>query len=252
LPDSINMERDTRSRHLWIAALAALYIFVVLAVDTLAAQRVQWPFPWSRLQWHLSTTFPTLRGTPWGAFDIYKFLFWLVIPFAICAPRMDWRYLAGKWDRWDALLVGGLALLGMAAMFVIPLVPALQTTYPGMGHLTAAQKWQYVHGAMVWNVSWLFGWEFLHRYMLLKAVQRAPLTGSWGMPGNSLNQWYWLAVPLSETLYHLQKPGIEALGMCFFSVILTLWCLKRKNWLVACLVHLIIEVELLVFMTLLQ
>jgi hypothetical protein len=32
------------------------------------------------------------------------------------------------------------------------------------------------------------------------------------------------------------------------SVVLTLWCMKRGNWLLGFLVHLIIEVELLIFL----
>ena len=252
MPDSTPSapaEHDKRSL-IWLGIVVA-YVIIVLAVDTLAVQRVQWPFPWSRLQWHLGTTFPGLRETPWGAFDLYKFVFWFLIPFAVSLPRMEWRYLVGKWDRWDALLVGGLTVLGMAAMFLIPLVPALQATYRSLDHLTPEQKWSYVQRIMVWNVSWLFGWEFLHRYVLLRAAQRAPLTGRWGFPAPKLTQYYWLLVPLSETVYHLQKPLVEAGGMLAFSLVLTLWCLVRKKWLVACLVHLIIEVELAVFMTLL-
>jgi membrane protease YdiL (CAAX protease family) len=89
---------------------------------------------------------------------------------------------------------------------------------------------------MAWNASWLIGWEFMHRYMLLGAAQKAA------------PHWGWLLVPLSETLYHLQKPPIEMLGMLALSVVLTLWCMKRGNWLLGFLVHLIIEVELLIFL----
>ena len=102
---------------------------------------------------------------------------------------------------------------------------------------------------MVWNLSWLPGWEFLHRYFLLKAVQREALDRGRFLPGWRWAQWAWLLVPVSETLYHLQKPGLEAVGMFAFSVVLTFWCLKRRNWLFGFLLHLTIEVELLVFMT---
>jgi hypothetical protein len=253
LPDSAETIETTDRKHIWWLVVVIIYIVLVLGIDTLAAQRAHWPFPWSRLQWHLSTTFPSLRGTAWAGFDVFKSVFWLIIPFCVSLWRMDWRYLlARRWDRWDVALVGGLTVFGMVAMYVIPHIPALQAIYPSLGHLSAEQKWGYVQRAMVWNASWLIGWEFLHRYVLLRAVQREELTGRWGLPDGKLSQWYWLAVPLSETLYHLQKPGLEALGMGIFSVILTLWCLSRKKWLVACLVHLIIEVELVAFMTLLQ
>jgi hypothetical protein len=252
LPDNAENRLGPKGNRAWLVAIVVVYILLVLGVDMLAAMRVQWPFPWVRLEWHLSTTFPSLRGTACAAFDVYKFLFWLVIPFVACLWRMDWRYLLfSRWKKWDLILVGGLAVLGMAVMFIIPHVPALKAIYPSMGALSIEQKMAYVQRAMLWNVSWIFGWEFLHRYCLLRVVQVAPLTGRWGLPAWKPSQWYWLAVPISETLYHLQKPGLEAVGMFAFSVVLTLWCLKRKNWLLACLVHLIIEVELLLFMTVL-
>ena len=252
MPDS-TVTKNSASRTNWWLGIVIIYIILVLGIDTLAAQRAQWPFPWSRLQWFLSTSYPSLRGTVWGGFDCFKFLFWFVLPFIASLWWIDWRYLlTRRWKKWDGFLVGGIAVFGMLAMFIIPLVPALQATYPSLGHLESAQKWGYVTRAMIWNFSWLIGWEFLHRYVLLRAVQREEMTGRWGLPGWKLSQWYWLAVPLSETLYHLQKPLAEAGGMLVFSTILTLWCLSQKKWLVACLVHLIIEVELVVFMTLLQ
>ncbi len=252
MPDSAENEVVPKHNRAWLVTIVVVYILLVLGVDMLAAMRVQWPFPWVRLEWHLSTTFPSLRGTAWAAFDVYKFLFWLVIPFIACLWRMDWRYLLfSRWKKWDLILVGGLTVVGMAVMFIIPHVPALKAIYPSMGALSPEQKMAYVQRAMLWNVSWIFGWEFLHRYVLLRAVQRTEMTGPWGLPRWTQSQLYWLAVPLSETLYHLQKPWPEALGMGVFSVILTLWCLSRKKWLVACLVHLIIEVELVVFMTVL-
>jgi hypothetical protein len=213
-------------------------VVLVLGVDTLVALRVEWPLSWVSLDWQLSNTFPSLRGTPWAAFDLFKFVFWFLIPFAACLPGMNWGYLLrGPWKRWDLGLVLALAVLGMGVMFLIPLVPALKATYLGHGTLTPEQKVRLFLGAMAWNASWLIGWEFLHRYLLLGAARKA-----WPRLG-------WLLVPLSETLYHLQKPGLEALGMMAFSIVLTLWCMRRGNWLLGFLVHLIIEVELLIFMT---
>mgnify|MGYP003640726428 CR=1 FL=1 len=250
MPDSKN--NSSKKQRVWLA-LVVVYLVLVLGIDTLATLRVEWLFPWSRLQWYLSTPFPSLRPTAWDTFDLFKFVFWFVIPFLVCLPKMDWRYLvANRWNRWDAALVGGLAVLGMLAMFIIPHIPALQAIYPSLGHLEPEQKWGYIQRAMTWNASWLLGWEFLHRYVLLRAVQKEETTGRWGLPGRGAGQWYWLVVPLSETIYHLQKPLAEMGGMLVFSIVLTLWCLSQKKWLVACLVHLIIEVELVVFMTLLQ
>ena len=250
MSDSPENSLEPKRNRVWLISLVIAYVVLVLGVDMLAAMRVPWPFPWARLQWPLSATFPSLRGTAWAGFDLFKFVFWLVIPFMACLWHMDWRYLLfSRWKKWDLILVGGLAALGMGVMFIIPHAPALKAIYPSMGNLSPERKITYVQAVMAWNVSWIFGWEFLHRYCLLRVVQREALIGQWGLPAWKRNQWYWLAVPLSETLYHLQKPGLEAVGMGAFSVVLTLWCLKRKNWLLACMVHLIIEVELLLFMT---
>lgn len=234
----------------WVAGIVVFYVFVALLTDTLAAQGASWPIPWNLFDWDLRAIMPRFQHAPWGGFDLFKFVFWLVIPLAVCLPGMDWRYLLrGPWQRADLVLVGGLAIFGMAAMFLIPLIPALREIYPSMGRLPAEQKWLYVQHAMIWNLSWLPGWEFLHRYFLLKAVQREPLDRGRFLPGMRLSQWGWLLIPLSETLYHLQKPGLEALGMGALSVVITFWCLKRRNWLLGFLVHLIIEIELLIFMT---
>lgn len=233
-----------------VAVGTVLYVAVVLLVDTLAAQDVMWPFAWDRFDWDLRALTPRYQHSPWGGFDLFKFVFWLIIPLAVCLPGLDWKYLyGGRWKRADVALVGGLAVFGMAAMFLIPLIPALRAIYPSMGSLPAEQKWLFVQYTMIWNLSWLPGWEFVHRYFLLTAIQREPLDGGRFLPGTRLSQWGWLLVPLSETIYHLQKPGLEALGMGAFSLVVTFWCLKRRNWLLGFLVHLIIEIELLIFMT---
>ena len=207
MPAKEQPEGDWFSRIPWITKLVVVYVFLVLGADTLIAARVEWPFPWVLLDWDLSKSFPSLRGTPWAGFDLFKFVFWFVIPFAAGLPGMDWKYLLrGPWKKWDLGFVVALAVLGMGAMFLIPLVPALKATYLGHGTFTPEQKWRYFLGAMAWNASWLIGWEFLHRYMLLGAARKA-----WP-------RWGWLLVPLSETLYHLQKPDLEALGMMAFSL----------------------------------
>lgn len=190
-----------------------------------------------------------LNETIFDRFDLFKFAFWLLVPVALCWKNMDWRYLVcARWTKWDALFVGGLALIGMGAMFLIPLVPELRQFYPSLSDWSVEARIHFFLTRLVWIASWLVGWEFMHRYFLLRLVQRAPLES--GLPPFRLAQWGWLAVPFFETAYHLQKASLEAVGMFAFSVVLTLWCLKRGNWLLAFLVHLIIEVELLIFMTL--
>ena len=114
-----------------LAALVAAYVAVVLLVDSLASMGISWPFSWSTLHWDVASAFPAFQRTIWGSFDLFKFTFWLAVPLVVALPGMDWRYfLFGRWKRLDLWVVGGLAVLGMAVMFIIPFVPALHAIYP--------------------------------------------------------------------------------------------------------------------------
>lgn len=238
--------------HQSMAWVAIVYVALVLGVDTLASQDVVWLIDWERsfdwkpahvylwLSQHLPFRymeyFAWLRHGDIQRFEVFKFVFWLLIPVLFCLPRMDWRWLTIRsWSGVDGLLLVLLALGGMVAMFIIPEVPALRKQYPGMGLLPTDMKLDYLISKLFWVLSWLVGWEFLHRYVLLRA-------GHWLWPG-----WGWLIVPISEVLYHLQKPLLEAVGMFGLSIILTQWTLRRQNMLMPFLVHLLIELELLLF-----
>jgi len=147
--------------------------------------------------------------------------------------RLDWGYFGLKrWKRSDYYLLLGLAVTGVAVMLIIPHVPALRQIYPSVRGRSAQAKWGFVSAQLVWTFSWLLGWEFLHRYVLLR-----PAAALWPRLG-------WLLVPLSEGVYHLQKPLIEAGGMVLLSIVLTQWTVRRRNMLLPFLVHLVIEVAL--------
>jgi hypothetical protein len=208
------------------ALLAAAYVVIVLGLDTLAAQGVQFPFEWRVLH----------KFRP-GGFDVFKFLTWFVIPFLFALPHLDKdAFTFKRWEKRDAYLLLGLVLAGALAVILIPLLPGVRETYGGYGHLAAKQKQELLFWHLSWTASWLIGWEFLHRYFLLRPCDKwLPRAG-------------WLIVPLSEGLYHLQKAPFEALGMVTLSVVLTLWARKRQNVLLPFLVHLAIEIELIVFL----
>ena len=209
----------------WLAGCVA-YVTVVLGADALATLNVDWPWHWGALRWRSL-----------GLFDGFKFLFWLVVPFAVSVRGMDWGAFGFRGWRWrDVWLLGGLALAGLCAVLLIPLVPALREVYPGFGDRSAAVRWAVGLRYSIWLVSWLPGWEFLHRYVLLRAADRR-----WARYG-------WLLVPLSEGLYHLQKPFLEMAGMVVFSVVLCQWSLRRKNVLLPFLAHLTVELELILFL----
>ena len=210
----------------WLTpALVLTYAAGALAIDTLAVQGGAWPIDWTFFRW------PTTHGA-----DLFKFAAWFVIPFAFCLPRMDWGYLGIKrWRRVDLYILAGLAGAGVLAMAAVHLFPSLRNTYPSMAHYSAAAKWAYARHNIVWVLSWLVGWEFLHRYFLLAHLgQRCPRFG-------------WLLIPLFEGAYHLQKPVLEAGGMVLISLVVTSWARTRRNALLPFLAHLVIELELLLF-----
>lgn len=209
-----------------VLALVLLYTAVVLLVDTLAARNVTTPIHWRIFSWHARN----------GA-DLFKLMAWFVIPFLFSLRRFDWGWLGtARWKRIDAIILGVLAAVCAGAVLAIPLFPSLRHTYGSVSHAAAASKWSYATHNVVWTFSWLVGWEFLHRCVLLRA-----LSARWP-------RWGWLLIPVFEGVYHLQKPLIEALGMVVFSCILTPWAQRRRNVLLPFLAHLAIELELIVFL----
>ena len=209
-------------------ALVAAYVAVVLLVDTLAAMEVRTPFDWRAFSW-----------TTESGFDLFKFVAWFAIPFIFCLSNMDWGWFgSARWKRNDALLLAGLAVLGLLAVLGILLIPGLRDYYPSMSHRPWPEKWDILTRALLWNASWLLGWEFLHRYFLVR-----PFAARWPRYG-------WLIVPLSEGVYHLQKHWTEMLVMVAFSLALTWWTIQRRNALLPFLAHLVVELELVAFMVL--
>lgn len=238
--------------------LVIFYVALALGVDTLAMQGFIGPagFEWSSLRWQLADLYRWINPgaaalglpeslTAWlhwrlpQKFDVYSFLFWLAVPVLLCLRGMDWGAFGWKrFTRADWLVLALLAAAGAAAMFIIPHVPELRRTYPNLSALDTAVKLDYFNGQLIWIFSWLLGWEFMHRYFLLRAAH-----AHWPRFG-------WLLVPLAEGVYHLQKPLLEAGGMLLLSLVLTRWALARNNVLLPFLAHLIIEIEVVLFMLL--
>lgn len=252
------------SRVYWVIA----YVALVLLVDTLAANGVRVPFDWTIFSWTptrvhefltntlsfpagltgwMVTSTPGVASAPaslfsvavlFSGFDFFKFIFWLVIPLAFSIRRFEgawwgWRRIKRP-ERW--LLVAA-PFVAIAAMFLIPYLPGLSQYYQQIsGRVSWDQKLAALIHHNIYTVSWLIGWEFLHRYFLLRAVERR-----WP-------RWGWLLVPLSETLYHLQKPGVEALAMGIFSLFMTRYTVVRRNALWPLIIHWIIENALLIFL----
>ena len=220
--------------------LVGIYVAVVLFVDTMAANRVFWSLDfgftdlsvdWSRFSWRADGAL--------AQFDYFKFLFWFVIPFALCFWEMDWGSFGfARWTRGDVYLLLGMAALGLLCVLAILLFPQLREYYPSAGSWSWHNKSRMLMRMTLWNISWLPGWEFMHRYFLLR-----PFSERWPRAG-------WLVVPLAEGLYHLQKDPLEMAAMVVASIIFTQWTMRRKNLMLPFLVHGTIEAGLSAFLIL--
>ncbi len=234
----------------WVAVAVVVYVALALGVDVLASSHAVWTFGvfhegfhWSRLhlplaRWQAILPLPdAITGwmkTPVLRYlDVYKLTAWLVIPLLLSLPGMDWGALGfRRWKRVDLYVLAGLGILGIAAVLLITQVEALRQYYPSLGSHSAAWKAHYLAGQLVWIGSWLLGWEFMHRYFLLRQVN-----GLWPRFG-------WLAAPFFEGAYHLTKLPIEMAGMVAIALVFTWWCRARANILLPLIVHLLIELAL--------
>ena len=173
---------------------------------------------------------------PYG-FDVYKFCAWFLIPFLVCLPGMDWGwYGIRRWRRMDYSIFAAALVLEMLAVLAVHFLPSLRQQLPTAPDTENVSRFILLY--TVYNFSWLLGWEFLHRYVILRRVSvRWP-------------KWGWLLVPVFEGVYHLNWWPVIAMpaAMVLFSLVATWWSLKRQNGLLPLLAHLIIELQLTVFL----
>ena len=219
---------SSRRKHHLIAVLA--YVAAVLVVDSLIARDVSVPFDWSKLRWRE------------GAADMFKFTAWFAVPLLFAAARIDIDYFTfRRWRRVDWILLFAVVAGGALVMLLLPLLPGVSDYYAGWGTLAWARRIELAENQLIWTLSWLLGWEFMHRYWLPKTFLDAFPSRGWRVA--------LLVIPLYEALYHViqQKPALECLGMGALSLVLTWWTLRRRNSLLPFLGHLAIEVELLVY-----
>lgn len=231
------MPEQRQSKRVW---WSLAYVFVVLLVDTLAANGVRWRLDFGAYEMAVDWSVFSWRGDGVLAqFDWFKFLFWLVAPVAVCFRGMDWGYFGfGRWKRVDVYLTLAMAVAGIACVLAILYVPQLREWYPSRAKWSWGDKAFDLYRQALWNVSWLPGWEFLHRYFLLR-----PFAERWP-------RWGWIVVPVSEALYHLQKDPIEMTAMFAAGIVFTLWTVARKNAMLPLLVHGTVEAGLAAFLVL--
>lgn len=218
-------------RSQWYAAFVLVYVIAVLAIDSLAL-RHGGTIDWSVFRRQLD-----------NGFDLYKFIAWLIIPLAISLPFFDIHFFTfRRWKRVDWYLLGIVMLGGALVMLFLPVLPGVGEYYRGWGDLPASKRLDYVQYNLLWTLSWLLGWEFMHRYWLLRHIPLA-----WPKRGVPMAL---IIVPLVEAGYHVlqTKPVLEALAMGGLSLVLCAWTLRRKNALLPFLAHLAIELELILFL----
>ncbi len=213
------------------AILAVIYVLAAHAVDTLAANGSVLGIEWSRFRWNLG-----------NGIDLFKFIAWFLIPLALSIPTLDFGYFTfRRWKRVDWMLLALFVVGGGIVVFLLPYWPGVGDYYGGWGHLAPSRRWDYAMSRFLWTLSWLSGWEFAHRYFLIRPLQAAWPRG-------------WIAVlvivPAIEVLYHViqEKPMLESLGMGGLSLLMCAWTLSRRNSLLPFLGHLAIEVELIAYL----
>lgn len=220
-------------RALGLCLLALGYVAAVLLIDTLA------------IHGRLPAAFNSFWNYDWQpvfyapGFKVTVFVFWFIVPVVLSLRHFDTSWFGyRRWQRMDYAFLFVMLVAGTLAIATVAVFPSLRNYYPGFSGQTAALKWGYFGAMLLYNLSWLLGWEFMHRYFLLTRLESV-----WPRYG-------WLLIPLYEGVYHLQKPMLEAMGMVAFSLVMTFWARKRCNMLLPFLVHLFIEVALVAFLAL--
>lgn len=259
-----------RERAAWWPWFVVAYVAAVLLIDALATVPPSLPNPYgtevrpmralvsaldsvlpaplASLQWrpaHVSAllghtplpewTHTWLRRPLFAQFDVFKFVFWFLVPLALCGRRVDLAaFTLRRWRKPDKYIFAAACVLGFLAVCLVPYIPGLREAY-GAGGSLGMPFGDKLYAAMrqfIWVISWLVGWEFMHRYFLLEAVRpRWPRFG-------------WLLAPAFEFLYHLQKFWLEALGMFLFSLLASIYVIRRNNVSLPFLAHLLIEIAL--------
>lgn len=225
------MNNSQRHTHRFICATVLGYVVAVLAIDCLAVRQSTLVLNWDAFQWMHSS-----------GVDVFKLIAWLIIPLAgtLLVSGMDKRYFTfERWKRIDWVILVVVAVCGMGAVALILVVPSLQQQYPGTGDQPFSERLDRVLLMVCWTISWLTGWEFMHRYLLIRHLRLALPKWGWKI--------YLVLTPLIEVGYHVAqgKPALECVGMGALSIVFCSWVVARKNAMLPFLGHLVIEIELI-------
>lgn len=207
--------------------LALSYVALVFGVDV-ARSRGCLPavVRETLVQLHLVTS-------PSG-FDWYKFVTWFLIPVLATFPVERRVGVHLRITKYEAVALGVVVALSCAAMGIVVTSAELSAQYLGSAMGNWGQRLSIAERQLIWTLSWLPGYEFLVRRILLSRAE------PWRSGAVVL-------VALVEFVYHLQKPMLEAVAVLFFSAALSVWARKRRGSLWPPLAHLCVELVLIGF-----
>lgn len=124
---------------------------------------MKWGIDWGIFYWQLK-----------NGFEVSTFILWFAIPFVFTYKSIDWKYFGvSRLKKNDIYVVILLSILAMIAVLSIKFFPSLRSFYPSIAFQNASAKLNWALYKMIWNMSWLTGWEFLHRYVLLTCFEKA-------------------------------------------------------------------------------
>ncbi len=226
------------------------YVALVLAWDALVSMNDTRTVNWAIFQWHparlqtllesLSVPHALVGWMSWSVLsgvDLFKVLFWLVIPVAFCLWHMDWdAFTRRRIQPKDWAYFLGFCILTVFAIVSVKFIPVLARQYPGLGNASLSYRLNFFLIQLFWVASWLPGWEFMHRYFLLRRVTA------------DFPRFGWVLLPIAEGTYHLIKPWPETLAMVGLSIVITQYAMRRKNLFIPFLAHLVVELFLIVGM----
>lgn len=169
-----------------------------------------------------------------SGFDWYKFVTWFLVPAIATFPAERRVGVTLRMTQREGVALGVVVLLSCAAMGVVVLSPELAAQYLGSATGNWGQRSSIAQRQLIWTLSWLPGYEFLVRRLLLSRAEHWRLGAV-------------LLVALVEFAYHLQKPLLEAVAVLFFSAALSVWARERRGSLWPSLSHLCVELVLIGF-----
>jgi membrane protease YdiL (CAAX protease family) len=176
--------------------------------------------------------FHTLRFTIYIGLPLLSNLFFLKLPLSQLGLGRP------SFSKNAKIYFTAILIIAPILYVAFPLFESYPKNYPQ--YQDALIPWsQKAERFLIFTLSTLPAWEFLHRGFLLGALKS--ILGKAKIDENIAVSLSILAVTMSEALYHLVKPDIEAFGMLALSPILSWFAIRTKSIWIPIILHLYIE-----------